>query len=79
MLNNGKPDLIPRHNTKVLKKAASFLYTSANLNDFERLKKLYLELETIEFRKDQRHEKFMGWVDFDIGDDCNEGVTIINY
>ena len=74
MLNNGKPDLIPRHNTKVLKKAASFLYTSANLNDFERLKKLYLELETIEFEK--RHEKFKEWVDFDMGDDCNEGVII---
>lgn len=54
------------------KKTASFLYTSANLNEIDKLRELYYELETIEFKKDVRHDKFNDWVDFDMGDDCDE-------
>ncbi len=55
-------------------KTASFLYTSANLNDISRLQGLYYELETIDLKKDARHKKCNDWVDFDMGDDYDEDV-----
>jgi len=52
------------------------MYTSANLNDIDRLRGLYYELETIDFKQDVRHEKFNDWVDVDTGDfdECDEDV-----
>jgi hypothetical protein len=48
------------------------LYTSANLNGIDRLRALYNELETNDFKQDLRHEKFNDWVDYEMGDDVDE-------
>jgi len=57
------------------------MYTSANLNDIEKLRALYYELVTKDFRKDLRHDKFNDWVDYEMGDDvdeCDEDVQMVS-
>ena len=42
------------------------------MNDIEKLRYLYFELETVDFNADNRHDKFNEWEDLDLGDDCDE-------
>lgn len=63
-----------QHLTKNL---ATFLYTSANNNDLDRLSELAMQFETIEWQSlDVRHPKFddVDDNDFDMGD-CDEDAT----
>jgi hypothetical protein len=63
---------------KFKNKTAAFLYSSANLFFLDKLRDLYDELETIDFNEDARHDKFNDWVDFDMGDDCDEQAQIFD-